>query len=213
MQAESFLTQEADILEGDVKLKQVKVVVFTETCTLTGHTYCMKHQRLLDVLNQDFMPNSLPIGKDFMPLTEVEVSFPSRKGKTMASIYVRKASILFVGEKSEHQPGMPETEDRAKNYPGKTKSPIEAEIHMPLYTLTGQMHAPAWQKMLDAVERADKFIPVTNVRIHPELDKSALAFDFVAVNRDKITYVGEYLKLTEAPSATKEPATPVNKSN
>jgi len=213
MQAESFLTQAADILEGDAKLKQVKVVVFTETCTLTGNTYCMKHQRLLDVLNQDFMPNSLPIGKDFMPLTEVEVSFPSREREFMPSIYVRKASILFVGEKSEHQPEMPETEDRAKLYPGKTKSPIEAEIHMPLYTLTGHMHAPAWQKLLDAVERADKFIPLTNVQTHPALDNTALTFDFVAVNRDKITYVGEYLKLTEAPLPAKEPAVPVNKSN
>jgi len=143
MQAGTFVTQVTDILEGDAKLKQVKVVVFTETCTLTGHTYCMKHQRLLDVLNQDFMPNSLPIGKDFMPLTEVEVSSSSRKREIMASIYARKASILFVGEKSEHRPEMPESEDRAKLYPGKAKSPIEAEICMPLYTLTGQMHAPA----------------------------------------------------------------------
>ena len=83
-------------------------------------------------------------------------------------------------------------EGDAKLYPGKAKSPIEAEICMPLYTLTGQMHAPAWQKLLDAVERADKFIPVTNVQIHPALDNTALAFDFVAVNRDKIIYVGEY---------------------
>ncbi|MGA7677152.1 MAG: hypothetical protein WCA51_02110 [Dehalococcoidia bacterium] len=192
MQAESFLTEAAGTVEGDAKLKQVKVVVFTETCILAGHTYCMKHQRLLDVLNQDFTSNSLPIGKVFMPLTEVEVSFPSRKKEIMASIYVRKASILFVGEKSEHQPEMPETEDRAKNYPGKAKSPIEAEIHMPLYTLRGHMHAPAGQKMLAAVERADKFISVTNVQIHSALDNTALAFDFVAVNRDKIIYVGEY---------------------
>jgi hypothetical protein len=213
MQAESFLAQATDILEGDVKLKQVKVVAFTETCTFTGITYCMKHQRLLDVLNQDFMPNSLPIGKDFMPITEVEVSFPSRKREIMASIYVRKASILFVGEKSEHQPETPKAEDRARNYPGKAKSPIEAEIHMPLYTLTGRMHAPAWQKLLDAVERADNFIPMTNVQIHPALDNTALAFDFVAVNRDKITYVGEYSKLNEAPLPAKEPAVPVNKSN
>lgn len=192
MQVGTFLTQVTDILEGNVKLKQVKVAVFTETCILTGHTYCMKHQRLLDVLNQDFMSNSLPIGKDFMPITEVEVSFPSQKREIMASIYVRKAGILFVGEKSEHQPEMAETKDRAKLYPGKAKSPIKAEISMPLYTLTGHMHAPAWQKLSDAVERADKFIPVTNVQIHSALDNTALAFDFVAVNRDKITYVGEY---------------------
>jgi hypothetical protein len=211
MQTETFLTQVTDIPEDDAKLKQVKVMVFTETCILTGHTCCMKHQRLLDVLNQDFMPNSLPIGKDFMPLKDVEVSFSDRKREIMASVCVRKGSILFVGEKSEHKPELGETKDRTKLYPGKAKSPIETEIHMPLYTLTGHMHAPAWQKMLDAVERAGRFIPVTDAQIHPELDGTVLTFDFVAVNRDKIIYVGEYSRRTKATLAAKELATSVNK--
>ncbi|MBC8274009.1 MAG: hypothetical protein H8E40_03445 [Chloroflexi bacterium] len=198
MQTGSFLTQATDILESDARLRQVKVAVFTETCTLTGHTYCMKFQRLLDALNQDFIPNSLPIGKDFMPLTEVEMSFPSLKREFMTSIFVRKASILFVGEKSEHQPKMPETEDSPKIYPMRTKNPIGAEVHMPLYALTGQMYAEVWQKLLDAVDRADKFIPLTNVGIHPTLNNTALTFDFVAVNRDKIIYLGEYLEQTKA---------------
>ncbi len=191
MQTGVFLTKVTDLLESDAKLKQVKVAVFTETCMLSGLTYCMKHQRLLDVLNHYFMPDLLPIGKDFMPLTEVRASFPDRKGEIMASIYIRKANILFVGEKSEPRPEMLEGEDRAKLYPGKAKNPIEAEICMPSYTLTGHIHAPAWQKLLDAVDRADRFIPLTNVQIHSALDNTLLTFDFVAVNRDKIIYVGE----------------------
>jgi hypothetical protein len=187
MQAESSLTQAT--LEGDVKLKQVNLVVFTETYKLTGNTYCMKHQRLLDVLNQDFMPNSLPIGKDFMPLNEVEVPFPRRKSEFMASIYIRKANILFVGEKSEHQPETLKAEDRARNYRVRAKKFIEAEIHMPLYKLIGQMYVEVWQKLLDALDRADKFIPLTNVRIYPEQENTVFTFDFVAVNRDKITYL------------------------
>ncbi|MCJ7654140.1 MAG: hypothetical protein MUO97_02370 [Dehalococcoidia bacterium] len=107
MQVGSFLTQATEVLESDTRLRQVKVAVFTETCTLTGHAYCMKFQRLLDALNQDFTPNSLPIGKDFIPLTDVEMSFPSLRREFMTSICIRKASILFVGEKSEHQSKMP----------------------------------------------------------------------------------------------------------
>jgi hypothetical protein len=212
MQTGIFLTQVTDILERDAKLKQVKVVVFTENSMLSGHTYCMKHQRLLDVLNHYFMPDLLPVGKEFMPLANVEALFPSRKRETTAeSIYVRKANILFVGEKSQPQPELPECEDKAKLYPGKAKCSIATEIRMPLYTLTGHMHAPAWQKLLDAVDRADRFIPLTNAQIHPTLDGTVLTFDFVAVNRDKIIYVGEYSRQIEAPSAAKETAASVNK--
>jgi hypothetical protein len=191
MQAGTLPTQATSILEGDTRLRQVEVAVFTETCTLTGHTYCTKFQRLLDLLNQDFAPNLLPIGKDFMPLTDVEVSFPSGKRESMASIYVNKASIFFVGEKGEHQPEMPETEDRPKAYPVRAKKFIGVEIHLSLYKLIGQTYVEVWQKLLDAVDGADKFIPLTNVKIYPTLENTVLTFGFAAVNRDKIIYLGE----------------------
>jgi len=191
MQADSLLTQATSILESDARLRQVKVTAFTETCTITGNTYCMKFQRLLDFLNQDFMPNLLPIGKDFMPLTEAEVSFPSGKKESVASTYVSKASILFIGEKNGHQTKMPEIEDRPKAYQVRARKFIGVEIRMSLYKLTGQTYAEVWQKLLDAVDRADKFIPLTNVKIYAARDKTELTFDFVAVNRDKIIYFSE----------------------
>ena len=191
MQAESLLAQATGILEGDARLRQVEVAAFTDTCTLTGYTYCMKFQRLLDVLNQDFMPNLLPIGKDFMPLTEVEVSFPNGKKESLESTYISKAGILFVGEKNGHQTKMPETEGRPKAYQVRARKFIGVEIQTSLYKLTGQTYAEVWQKLLDAVDRADKFIPLTNVKIHPATGKTELTFDFVAVNRDKIIYFSE----------------------
>jgi hypothetical protein len=192
MQAESLLTQATGILESDARLRQVKVAAFTDTCTLTGNTYCMKSQRLLDFLNQDFMPNLLPIGKDFMPLTEAEASFPNGKRESLASAYVSKASILFIGEKNGHQPKLSEIEDRPKVYPVRAKKFIRVEIHMSLYTLTGQTYAEVWQKLLDAVDRADRFIPLTNAKVYPAPNNAESTFDFVAVNRDKIIYVSEY---------------------
>jgi len=139
-----------------------------------------------------------------MPLTDAEVSFPNREREFMASAYVRKASILFVGEKSEHEPRTPEIEDKPKMYLAKTKNPIEVEIHMSTYTLTGQVYAQAWQKLLDAVERADKFLPLTDVKIYPALDNTESAFDFVAVNRDKIIYVCESSSWAKSPLPTAE---------
>ena len=192
MQVESLLTQATGILESDARLRQVEVAVFTDNCTLTGHTYCMKSQHLLDFLNQDFMPNLLPLGKSVMPLTDVEVSLPNGKRESVASAYISKASILFIGEKNGHQPKMSEAEDRPKAYPVRAKKFIGVEIHTSLYTLTGQTYAEVWQKLLDAVDRADKFIPLTNVKIYPAPDNTESTFDFVAVNRDKIIYVSEY---------------------
>ena len=180
------------------------MVACTEICTLTGYTYCLNHQRLLDVLNQDFISNSLPIGKDFIPLINAEVLFPNREREHMASIYIRKSNILFVGEKSEPETKEPAFEDKPKIYLAKTKNPIEVEIQMASYMLTGQVHAQAWQKLLDAVDRADQFIPLTDVEIYPPLDNTASAFDFVAVNRDKIIYVCESLGWAKSPVPTAE---------
>jgi hypothetical protein len=192
MQVGTLTTQATGILESDARLRQVAVTVFTDTCTLTGNTYCMKSQHLLDFLNQDFMPNLLPIGKNVVPLTDVEVAFPNGKKESMASIYVSKASILFIGERIGHQLDIPETEYSPKLYPGRAKKFIGVEIRMSSYTLTGETYAEVWQKLLDAIERDDKFMPLANAKILPTTDNTVLTFDFVAVNRDKIIYVGEH---------------------
>ncbi|MGB8708107.1 MAG: hypothetical protein WCD72_09240 [Dehalococcoidia bacterium] len=194
-----------DSLECDARLKQVKILVCTETCTLNGFTYCLNHQRLLDTLNQSAIANSIPLGKDFLPLTQVEVSLPNRETEFTAAVYIRKSSILFVGEKSEGQPSISEIKDRPKVYPVRPKTPFAAEIHLPLYILRGQMYAEAWQQILDVVDRADRFIAMTNVEVYRTLNNAALAFDFVAVNRDKIIYVCESANSTEVPFPAKDP--------
>jgi len=192
-------------LECDARLKQVKVLVCTETCTLNGYAYCGNHQRLLDTLNQNAVANSMPLGKDFLPLTQVEVSLPNGEKKTTAEVSVRKSSILFIGEKSEGQTSLSQTKDRPIIYPMRPKTPVAVEIHLPLYILRGQMYAEAWQQILDVVDRADKFIALTNVSVYRTLDKAASTFDFVAVNRDKIIYVCESSNSTEPPIPAKDP--------
>jgi len=147
----------------------------------------------------------MPLGKDFLPLVQVDVSFPNREKEFTSAAYVRKSSILFVGEKSEGQPSILEIKDRPKVYPVRPKTPMATEIHMPLYILRGQMYAEAWQQILDVVDRADKFLALTNVEVCRTLDNATSTFDFVAVNRDKIIYVCESSNSTEAPFSAKEP--------
>jgi len=188
-----------DSLEGNARLKQVKVFVCTETCDLKGYTYCLNHQRLLDTLNQGAVANAMPLGKDFLPLIKVEVSFPNEDTKTMPEANVRKSNILFVGEKSESQPAIPESQDRQFAYRIKPKTPLSAEIHLPLYVLRGQIYGEAWQQILDVVDRADRFIALTDVEVIHTLDNTELTFDFVAVNRDRIIYVCEPTEAADLP--------------
>jgi len=175
--------------EDDSKLKQVNVFVYTETCILNGHTYCMSQQRLLDTLNQKVVANYMSVGKDFLPLNQVEVLFPDGDKQIRSEANVRKSNILFVGENREA--GAPEATDRQLLYHSKLKTAIAAEIHLPSYVLTGQIYGKSWQQILDVVDRADKFIALTDVVVRRTSDKAALTFDFVAVNRNRIIYIGE----------------------
>ncbi len=187
-----------DTIEGNARLKQVKVFVCTETCNLNGYTYCLNHQRLLDTLNQGAVANATPLGKDFLPLLQAEVSFPNGDIKTTTGANVRKSNILFVGEKSESQPAIQESQDRQLTYRVRPKAPLAVEIHLPLYVLRGQIYGEVWQQILDVVDRADKFIALTNCEARRILDNAELTFDFIAVNRDKIVYVGEPANSSES---------------
>ena len=204
MQAEALFREINRGLEGDSRIKRMQVVLCTETCTLTGFTYSMNHQRLLDVLNQNFTSNLLPIGKDFIPLTDAEISFPGRERESAASIYVRKSGILFMAEATEHQTNESENGDKSRLYLAKPKSSLAAEIHIPSFTLRGQIYGHNLQKLLDVIDRADRFLPLTNVEICPALDNDVSQFDFVAVNRDKIIYVCEALGWAKASMPTAE---------
>ena len=186
-----------DTLEGNAKLKQVRVMVCTETCAFNGYAYCGENQRLLDTLNQNVMASSMSLGKEFLLLAEVEVSFPNGVKKSTREAIIRKSSILFVGEQEESQSAISESNNRQLNYRLKPKTPLPAEIHLPLYVLKGQIYGEAWQQMLDVVDKADKFIALTDVQIIHPADNTELTFDFAAVNRDKIVYVGEPASSTE----------------
>jgi len=194
-------SQLKDNLESNARLKQVKVLVCTETCAFDGYAYRGTNQRLLDTLNQTVSANSMALGREFLLLADVEVSFPNGAKKSTREAIIRKSSILFVGEKSDGKPATSEFKDRRFNRRLKPKTPLPAEIHLPSYVLKGHIYGEAWQQMLEVVDKADNFIALTEVQVVHASDNAELTFDFVAVNRDKIVYVGE-------PTASAEPLFP-----
>lgn len=179
--------------QEDPRLSRVPVVVCTISGTYSGLTYRLADQRLLDALNRGFSFRALRMAKDFVPLTDVQAYFPTGTRVKMASryrsTYIRKANILFVGEVSRQQSEI--AADKRRVPRARAKKTIAAEIHISPYVLKGQMYAEVWQELLHALDGNDKFLPLTNVTVWPELPAGEARFDFVAVNKDQVVYLGE----------------------
>ncbi len=167
----------------------------TPDLTAVGYSYCLNAQRLLDVLNKGLDQGTatsqtsvrVVVGKDFVPLTYAKIRLRTGEQKYMASTHVRKGNILFVAEISGGQPDAGGIRDLMK----ATRQPVLTEVHVPPYHLVGQMHAEIWEQLADHLEGHDKFLPLTNVGVAPELVGVESRFDFVAVNKDRVAYIRE----------------------
>ena len=177
---------------SDENLRPVLVVVCTSDCNAIGYTYRLDHQRLLDALNEGITANSSHIGKDFVPLTDVKMFLPRGEVEYMVSTHIRKANILFVAEISG---GLPEKASGKK----LEKKPVPVKVRMSSYSLVGQTYARMYQQLVHTIEGDETFLPLTNVEITPVLVNCDSRFDFVAINKDKVAYVGESMGFT--PSA------------
>ena len=182
---------------ADPRLSKVPVIVCTVSGTYSGLTYRLPDQRLLDALNEGFSSKALRMAREFVPLTDVQAYFPTGTKVPLASryksTYIRKANIFFVGELRRQKNEIDvEPKEKRKLLRAKTKKTIGTEIHMAPYILKGQMYADVWQELLHALDRDEKFLPLTNVTVWPELADGESRFDFVAVNKDQVVYLGEF---------------------
>ena len=185
----------------DPKLKRVNAVVIITGCTLAAMTYRGHQQRLLDVLNRSFVANTRRIGKEFVPLTEVEAFFCSGEKEHLASTHVNKSSILFVAERSG---GQPERSGSlaAEVYPLRAKQALASRIDIPPYTLYGKMYAELQQGLVHVIDGEEMFLPMTDVLITPPLPTGEWKFSFVAINKHQIIRVEESLEAPKLPVPT-----------
>ena len=168
------------------RFRRVKVFIYTTNGLFSGYTYCQQQQRLLDALNKGFFTSRLQPYADFLPLFDLDVYSSAAPPRRMDTAYVRKSSILMVGElESEAVPC------QSNCYPLRRKKTLQAVINLPQVILTGNMHSEMWEELQDALNRSDQFIPVTDVDFDPPLPGSIVRSNFVAVNKDHIIYVGK----------------------
>jgi hypothetical protein len=206
MQSESAESKAGNWL-GDPKLRQVDVVVCTADCTLEGTTYRMQDQRLLDSLCGGFAAGVYRLGREFLPLTEVQVHLPRRKKESTAYSFVMKPSVLFVAERNGGQEEMDRLE-RARKWGMKVKMPLLTKVWIPPYTLVGRMHAAMWQELAHILDVEEMFLPMTSVVVTPALPTGESSFSFVAVNRGRIVRVGDPPRVPEKPQVKRRTARP-----
>ena len=191
----------------DPKLRQVNVVVCTADCTLEGTTYRTQEQRLLDSLCGGFAASVYRLGREFLPLTDVQVHLPRRKKESTAYSFVMKSSILFVAERNGGQEEMDRLE-RAMKWGMKVKMPLLTKVWIPPYTLVGRMHAAMWQELAHILDVEEMFLPMTSVVVAPALPTGESSFSFVAVNRGRIVRVGDPPRIPETPQPRRRIAKP-----
>ncbi len=170
-------------------LRQTPVVVCTGSQVFTGYTYSVYKQRLLDALNEGFTVSSTRLGINFLPLSSVELYFPDGTREKMIFTYVRKSRILFVAERTESKSQTPLAQ--TYTYPVAKKSVVDVKVCLPSYTLVGKMHNDLYSLLVDTLEKADSFLPITNVEISPPVVCNESKFDFVAVRADQVMYISE----------------------
>lgn len=182
----------------DSGLNRVSAVVVILGCTLAGTTYRTPKQRLLDVLNRSIVANLHRIGREFLPLTDVEAFFSTGEKESLGSTHINKSSILFVAERGGGRPdrdGIPEAEASLL----RAKGALPSKVDIPPYILFGKMHAEAGQGLVHVIDGEDMFLPMTDVSISPPLPTGEWKFGFVAINKHQIVRVEESQDMPRLP--------------
>ncbi|AKG53221.1 hypothetical protein DGWBC_0541 [Dehalogenimonas sp. WBC-2] len=167
--------------------KRINVTIFTIDAQFNGYIECQQQQRLLDVLNAITDRNNI-LGDDFLVINDVDVYYLQPKNSIIRHLsvgYIRRNNIVFVGEnkcandcKLEMPFGMRE------------KKAISAEVEFPRMILRGYLYAETWQDLPGAINRKERFLPLTDVHLDSPLIDGVDKFEFVAVNRDRIICIG-----------------------
>ncbi len=80
----------------------------------------------------------------------------------------------------------------------REKKPIRTEIELPQVILKGAIYAETWQDLPGALHRNELFLPLTEVELDVKLADGINHFDFAAVNRDHIVFIGADLSRIES---------------
>jgi hypothetical protein len=167
--------------------QRIDVTVFTLKAQFDGYILCQPHQRMLDVLNSSSNRNNI-LGNDFLEIRDVTVNEhnSSRPARRLSIGYARRSNIVFIGERKCTNSCRLELP-----YAMREKKPISAEVELSSISLKGALHAEIWQDLTGALNRDERFLPMTDVSLDKPLVDGTDCFAFAAVNRDHIIFIGQ----------------------
>jgi hypothetical protein len=105
-----------------------------------------------------------------------------------------------LGKEKENTSEMLKSGDLMAIHTIRNETPLEVVLHAPPYTMRGIIDTEIWQQLLNTMNGVDRFLPLVNVNVQSTLDDSGSEYDFVAVNRNKIVFVGESFPCINNPS-------------
>jgi hypothetical protein len=165
-------------------ISQHEVKVCTGSCLFSGLLKCDDNQRLIDAINEGVLYGASAHSVRFLPLSKADVVDSKGEKKKFSDVYISKGDIIFLARGENEMKGR-----KLSSYPYKEKIAQRVTISAGQYTIRGHVHIDTWGQLPDTIESELNFFPVTEVEIFPALFEGEHRFDFVAVNRDKITYI------------------------
>jgi len=163
-----------------------QVTACTGDCLFAGMMKCVVNQRLIDAINEGVPYGTSSRSLRFLPLADAEVMISEGEKKSLPNVYIAKGNIIFIG-RGEH-----ETKEKVlTTYPYRKKVSLRVKIFALPYTISGSIHIDTWGQLPDTIESDTMFFPLTDAKIEPALPGGQTTFDFMAVNRTKISYLCE----------------------
>ena len=182
------LNKQSDIEKMLTNLENVRVMICFDNYSIIGQTYYQAEQRFLDMLNKDFVIGKQRI-RDSLIITKALLINPGGEKEQIPSpCFVNKDSIIFIGAFDETRSSTSENINTVKAYPWREKDEISVKmVFAGKYRLDGQIHSDPRVLPVHYIESQKRFLPMTSARVISTLEPSEITFNFVAVNRNRVS--------------------------
>ena len=181
--------QHSDIEKMLVNLEKVKVMICFENFSILGQTYYQAEQRFLDVLNEGLVINEQRVTEFLIVSHALLTRLGGEKEQMTGPCFVNKDSILFVGTFGETRFTTSKNINTTKVYPWIEKNVMLLKLSfVDKYKLIGEIHGVPGVLPMHYIKSQKKFLPMTNVKVTSLMEPSEISFDFVAVNRNRVSF-------------------------
>jgi hypothetical protein len=168
---------------SDLACNWLELEFYTVSQQLKGQISCPDGMRILDILNTP-LSQTQNIKVEFIELIDyLETETNCGKPK---KVYIKKDDVLFISAPDENTGRGLGAKGESKVYPFVPKTPTQVSIQLPAYSIDGNVFRAKNQSVLDLLNEAMLFLPLTDAVISKDC-RYWIKRPFVAVNKRQIT--------------------------